>query len=336
MNRLILILSIICFPSVAAFAQSGNGSLKVTSYPSGANVSIDGVDTGKTTPMSVSLSIGEHAVVVAVPNSGWNPDTRTVTVVSGNNDLSVTLLPTLTVGPPGPQGPKGDAGPQGPKGDPGSQGPKGDVGPQGSKGDTGATGPQGVKGDPGPTGPQGQKGDTGPTGPTGPKGDTGSQGPKGDTGAVGPSGSTGPAGPQGLQGPAGFQLVVVDANQVQLGYLIDPNLVVIQDGQYWVYFTLGVTNFQEDGVTLYFTTSNCSGTPFVTNGDTLRHGNVSGSHLYYPGDPMETRTFFSQKRITDGVFGSCIQLGAGQTDVGGPMQIVDLSGFTPPLRVRSH
>lgn len=108
--------SILAGTSRYSVAQSGNGSLKVTSYPSGANVSIDGVDTGKTTPMSVSVAIGEHTVVVSVPSSGWNPDTRTVTIVAGNNDLSVTLLPALTVGPQGPPGPKGDPGPQGPPG----------------------------------------------------------------------------------------------------------------------------------------------------------------------------------------------------------------------------
>ena len=87
--------------STAALAQSG--ALKVTSFPSGANVKIDGVDTGKTTPMSTSLATGDHTVVVSIPNSGWNPDTRIVTIVSGNNDLSVTLLPILTVGPQGPK-----------------------------------------------------------------------------------------------------------------------------------------------------------------------------------------------------------------------------------------
>ena len=118
------------------FAQSGSGSLKVTSYPSGARVSVDGVDSGKMTPMSIAVPIGEHTVVVAVPNSGWNPDTRSVPVAAGNNDLSVTLLPILTIGPVGPQGPKGDAGP---------------VGPQGLQGDPGGpAGPQGPKGDPGP------------------------------------------------------------------------------------------------------------------------------------------------------------------------------------------
>lgn len=87
-----------------AGAQTSNGALKVTSFPVGANVSVDGVDTGKVTPMSISLTVGTHTVVVSIPNSGWNPDTRTVEVVAGNNDLSVTLLPILTTGPPGAPG----------------------------------------------------------------------------------------------------------------------------------------------------------------------------------------------------------------------------------------
>src|SRR5882724_2105902 len=97
-----------------AWAQ--NGSLKVTSFPSGANVSVDGEDTGKVTPMSISVSVGTHTVVVSIPNSSWNADTRTVDVASGNNDLSVTLLPISTIGPIGPPGPKGDIGATGPPG----------------------------------------------------------------------------------------------------------------------------------------------------------------------------------------------------------------------------
>src|SRR5690348_13758537 len=92
-------------------AQSGSGALKVTSFPSGANVAVDGVDTGKVTPMSISLAVGTHTVVVSIPNSSWNADTRSVDVASGNNDLSVTLLPASTIGPIGPPGPKGDPGP---------------------------------------------------------------------------------------------------------------------------------------------------------------------------------------------------------------------------------
>lgn len=103
-------------------AQTSNGALKVTSFPSGARVSVDGVDTGKVTPMSISVPVGMHTVVVSIPNSGWNPDTRTIEVVTGNNDLSVTLLPILTVGP---QGPKGDRGDKGDQGNVGPQGPPG-------------------------------------------------------------------------------------------------------------------------------------------------------------------------------------------------------------------
>jgi hypothetical protein len=209
------------FLAVAGTARADgeheHGRLKVTSFPTGAHVSVDGVDTGKVTPMSFSVPVGKHTVVVSIPKSGWNPDTRTVDVAEGNNDLSVTLLPMVTVGPMGPAGPAGPAGPQGPIGPAGPQGP---TGPQGPKGDTGATGSTGavgatgLTGPQGPAGPQGPKGDTGATGPTGavgatglvgPVGPMGPQGPKGDTGATGSSGAVGPTGLTGPQGPAGPQ-----------------------------------------------------------------------------------------------------------------------------------
>jgi len=148
-------LSLILFGLMATGLFAQNGALKVTSFPSGANVAVDGINTGKTTPMSLSLAMGDHTVVVSIPNSGWNPDTRIVTIASGNNDLSVTLLPTLTVGPPGQKGDKGD---KGYKGDTGAQGTPG---AKGDKGDPGAQGLPGDKGDPGPQGP------TGPQGPAG-------------------------------------------------------------------------------------------------------------------------------------------------------------------------
>jgi hypothetical protein len=183
----------LCSSPIIALAQSG--SLKVTSYPSGAEVIIDGVNTGKTTPMSESVGVGDHVVTVRVPNSGWNPDTRTVTIVSGNNDLSVTLLPTVTTGPQGPVGPAGPVGPMGPTG---ASGP---AGPQGAAGPAGPAGPQGPKGDPGATGVTGA---TGPPGATGATGATGAQGPQG---LAGPAGPPGPEGPAGANGVSGWELV---------------------------------------------------------------------------------------------------------------------------------
>lgn len=157
--------ALIC--AIAAPAAAQNGALKVTSFPTGAAVIVDGVPTGKVTPMNVSLSVGDHLVAVSIPNSGWQADIRTVSIASGNNDLSVTLLPILTTGPQGPKGdigatgPTGPPGPPGPKGDTGSQGiqgvpgPKGDTGNQGSQGIPGAQGAPGLQGPPGPVGPVG-------------------------------------------------------------------------------------------------------------------------------------------------------------------------------------
>src|SRR5260370_9390746 len=105
-----------------------HGRLRVTSFPTGAHVSVDGADTGKVTPMSYSVPVGKHTVMVSMPNSGWNSDTRTVDVTEGNNDLSVTLLPILPAGLMGPQGPAGPVGPAGPQAVAGPQGPKGDTG----------------------------------------------------------------------------------------------------------------------------------------------------------------------------------------------------------------
>ena len=114
---------------VTVCARADNGTLKVTSFPNGAEVLVDSVSTGKVTPMNISLATGDHQVTVRIPGSGWQQDTRTVTIVPGNNDLSVTLLPTLTQGPAGPQGPQGSTGPVGPQGPVGPAGPTGPMGP---------------------------------------------------------------------------------------------------------------------------------------------------------------------------------------------------------------
>ena len=204
-----------------ALAQNKHGKLRISSFPSGANVSVDGKDVGQVTPMSTEVSVGWHKVKVSIPNPGWNADLRDVQVAAGDNDLSVTLLPIVSVGPMGPPGPAGPMGPQGPAGatgPAGPQGPKGDtgatgaagatgsvgpMGPQGPKGDTGATGLTGATGAMGPAGPVGPIGPMGPQGPQGLQGLTGNVGATGATGAVGPAGPMGPTGPTGQTGPQG-------------------------------------------------------------------------------------------------------------------------------------
>ena len=65
-GRVALVVGIMAMLVVPAAAQ--NGALKVTSFPSGALVTIDGLSTGKVTPMSISLSVGDHGVTVSLPN----------------------------------------------------------------------------------------------------------------------------------------------------------------------------------------------------------------------------------------------------------------------------
>jgi hypothetical protein len=107
--------------------------LYVTSFPSGAHVSVDGVDTRQRTPVRYEVRAGKHKVRVFVPESGWNAVTETVTVGPGDKHLDVALLPVATGGSglPGPAGPQG---PQGPTGATVPQGPAGPTGPQGPSG----------------------------------------------------------------------------------------------------------------------------------------------------------------------------------------------------------
>ena len=177
-----------------------NAKLKVTSFPSGAHVSIDGEELRKVTPMTAELQPGPHQVRVFARGSGWNADAQTVQLVPGDNELDVTLIPTVTVGPPGPQGPVGFPGAPGP---PGPQGPKGDMGSTGPAGPSGANGSQGPAGPVGPIGVSGAQGPAGLIGPAGPSGANGAQGPVGPIGPAGAQGAVGPTGPTGPQGPPG-------------------------------------------------------------------------------------------------------------------------------------
>src|ERR1700674_5774059 len=113
--------------------RAQDADLEVTSIPSGAHVSVDGIEMRKLTPMRVDVHVGTHEVKVYIPNSIWNPDTRTVNITRGDNDLRVILFPGTSGGTPGqrgPSGPPGPAGPQGPAGPPGPAGATGAAGPQ--------------------------------------------------------------------------------------------------------------------------------------------------------------------------------------------------------------
>jgi hypothetical protein len=187
-----LVLLVLAICASAQTTIDDGHEVVITSFPDGANVSLDGIDTGQLTPMRLKrISPGPHKICVSVAASGWNSDTRTISVsdVDANGKprdthLSFMLLPTLTTGPPGPQGIPGPAstvpGPPGPQGFTGLSivGPQGIAGPQGAQGIRGldgVPGPQGLPGAPGLSivGPQGAPGAQGPTGLPGTPGPAG-------------------------------------------------------------------------------------------------------------------------------------------------------------------
>jgi Collagen triple helix repeat (20 copies) len=140
LSKLLRLMPVLMLGAASLHAQS----LSINSFPSGATVTIDGVlqtdkdhDDVKTTPLNVNLKLGLHIIGTALGDTGWVADTRTINITKADNDLTITLLPRLTVGPQGPAGAAGLQGPQGAQGSTGSQGPTGP---------TGATGPQGPSG----------------------------------------------------------------------------------------------------------------------------------------------------------------------------------------------
>ena len=105
--------------------------------------------TGKVNSVTIENERYDVPVTIAVepPEDGVKNDTTygIQFMLDENKKVAGAIMKPSgsgggSIGPTGPQGPKGDPGPQGPKGDPGPQGPKGDPGPQGPKGDKGDPG----------------------------------------------------------------------------------------------------------------------------------------------------------------------------------------------------
>lgn len=107
---------------------------------------------------------------------------------------------TLTPGPPGLKGSKGDPGQSGPQGDKGESGLFGIPGIKGEKGAEGIPGIQGEEGAMGNTGPAGLDGIPGHPGE---KGDPGSDGVNGQDGLPGQRGEKGDPGEKGSEGVPG-------------------------------------------------------------------------------------------------------------------------------------
>jgi hypothetical protein len=174
MPRLTVLLCCALTSSAALASQS----IKVTSFPAGAEVFVDGTDKGAT-PNRISVTAGQHTVLIAPPASGWANFQTTVNVPAGSTvPVDATLVPSLTTGPAGPAGPQGPSGSAGP------------AGPEGPAGDS-VTGMSLAPGD--PNCPFGGSQFTSGGGVT----TYACNGADGAPGAQGPIGLTGPQGPAG-------------------------------------------------------------------------------------------------------------------------------------------
>jgi hypothetical protein len=97
----------------------------------------------------------------------------------------------------------------------------------------------------------------GPAGAPGTTGSTGATGPQGPAGAAGPTGATGP------QGPAGASITVYDANNVPIGPYSTGTVLITSQGSPF-YISVDSTGFLYNSV--YFATSDCTGTPYIWTG----------------------------------------------------------------------
>ncbi len=79
-------------------AAPTTGTIQVTSSPSGASVTLDGVPSG-TTPVSLTVTPGTHTIVLSL--AGYQSATRQATLIAGQTaPVSVALTPITTNQPP--------------------------------------------------------------------------------------------------------------------------------------------------------------------------------------------------------------------------------------------
>jgi hypothetical protein len=76
-------------------------TLALNTKPTGSSVKLDGVDTGKTTPVELTVTPGAHKIEVALP--GYLPISENVDIqIGGRHELQIALQPAPVAPPPEP------------------------------------------------------------------------------------------------------------------------------------------------------------------------------------------------------------------------------------------
>lgn len=172
---------------------------------------------------------------------------------------------------------------------------------------------------------------------TGPKGDRGEQGIAGPTGPQGPKGDKGDTGERGPAGSSGSGLHVYDANEVDLGILINvgdvSNLQKITSYLPGPDVYLRFRQERNSGTILmdntsgvYFSSNNCTGTPYSANTDNPGATVItnSGRVFKYINQPL-VQGNNSWSFLSNG----CTN-GQGQSQMYAPLEEVSLPFSLPP------
>jgi Collagen triple helix repeat (20 copies) len=277
------------------------------------SLSLYGLD-GSVTPMTVVLNARQE-IAKLISDIFQTTSSNGQVVISGSSDVSSGFAalvlqmdslgnlstPSLPIqGPPGPVGAKGATGPQGPTG---------------------------------PVGPQGLAGATGATGATGPQGPTGPIGPQGLAGATGATGAVGAPGPQGVG-----LLKAYDSNNVVIGNVIGfgewATVTYTMNG---TLFTLYVARnaILGNGDGPYFTTSDCSGTPYMFNVDSwaMAESAIVGTTLYLEDTTAPVVNLPVLSKLVRG--GGCVLVFDSPGPGRAALQFPSFTNqFTPPFTVR--
>jgi hypothetical protein len=132
--------------------------------------------------------------------------------------------------------------------------------------------------------------------------------------------------------PHGFR--VLDKRGKLVGYSLTDNVVARQINGVWVTFYVypGTGIFDSQAIYVYYLTSDCTGTAYVTHYSNFSEGTRVGSTLYYPTDALEIAPR-SQKLITSGAESLC----SAVANVSGVFGVattadVDAFGLEPPFK----
>jgi hypothetical protein len=197
----------------------------------------------------------------------------------------------------------------------------------------------------------GPPGVPGPQGPQGLAGAPGAQGPQGAQGATGPQGPQGAQGPQGPQGPRGTPTITFANGTPVLGLVFWPGdannptvgdyiaLINVNGAIVGVNINLFISQGRQpiyqypSNYKLWYMTSDCSGTPYVSQGDytpfSSRYAAQQGGSLYVGA--ASAPTFLAPKSVGS-AGGDCFNEKVSYEWLVPVETVVDLrNGFPLPL-----